>query len=299
MLMQYGPPAEHKTAEARSRFFSPVKWLGSLMNSIAHLDLQIFNHLVKQFTFMIRNEPETIIAGRIGTGGRIGYFFKTFGATAILCIERKFRLGNEDERLEAIAQVIAECDGMFHTLRFRTFGCRLLECTGCDLHNTIEGYSLPIHCILSDGLSFEFFKFERSPKPRFFRGCFAGDPPHLRRGLRFLDFTEAETSLPFILQLRRVCETVFDTMLRAYISGLKAHQTASEAKGKKQGSKRLSLDAWDDALKSAEEALRKFREAESLREKGDPSSADKNVQEALHALRERYFLQSLYPVLYP
>ena len=268
------------------------------MNSIAHLDPQVFNHLVKQFTFMMRNEPETIISGRISTSGRIEYFFKTFGATAILCIEMKFKIGNQDERLEAIAQVIAECDGMLHTLQLRTFRRRLLECTGCYEHNTDQGYSLPIHCILSDGLSYEFFKFERTPNPRFFRGCFAGDPKHLRLGLHLGDFTETETSLPFILQLRRACETVFDTMLCAYISGLKAYHTVSEAKGKKTGSKRLSLDGWDDALKSAESALRIFRAAEVLRQNGDLDSADNNVQEALDALQERYFLRSLYSVLY-
>jgi len=60
---------------------------------------------------MLRNSPETIIEGRIGTNGRIEYFFSTFGAVAILCIEVKLKIGNDAERLEAIAQVIAECDG--------------------------------------------------------------------------------------------------------------------------------------------------------------------------------------------
>ena len=60
---------------------------------------------------MLRNKPETIIDGRIGTQGRIEYFFKTFGAVAVLCIEMKLKVGNDDERLKIIAQVIAECDG--------------------------------------------------------------------------------------------------------------------------------------------------------------------------------------------
>jgi hypothetical protein len=64
---------------------------------------------------MLRNDPETIIKGRIGTGGRIEYFFKAFGATAVLCIEMKFKIGNDKERLDYIAQVIAECDGMLRT----------------------------------------------------------------------------------------------------------------------------------------------------------------------------------------
>ena len=70
---------------------------------------QVFNHLVKQFTFILRNEPETIIDGHIGTQGYIKYFFKAFGPVVVLCIERRLKVGNDDERLKIIAQVIAEC----------------------------------------------------------------------------------------------------------------------------------------------------------------------------------------------
>ena len=89
--------------------------------------VQIFNHLVKQFTFMLRNNPKTIIQGRIGTRGRIKYFFKAFGAIAILCIEWKTKIGNDPERLDAIAQVIAECDGKPDTLFVYTFGADALS----------------------------------------------------------------------------------------------------------------------------------------------------------------------------
>lgn len=71
---------------------------------------------------MLRNNPKTIIDGRIGTRGRITYYFKAFGAVAILCIEMKLGVGNEEERLKAIAQVIAECDGRPHMLE-GTFCC--------------------------------------------------------------------------------------------------------------------------------------------------------------------------------
>lgn len=101
---------------------------------------------------MFRNNPEAIVDGRIGTRGRIEYHFEAFGAVAILCIEMKLGVGNEEERLKAIAQVIAECNG-------------------CDLSNAQGAFSLSILCILSDGLTFEFFKFERGGSgPSFFRG---------------------------------------------------------------------------------------------------------------------------------
>ncbi|KAM6503629.1 hypothetical protein JOM56_000572 [Amanita muscaria] len=207
MLMQYGAPPQHKTEEARLRFFSLV-----------------FNHLVK-------NEPQTMIDGHIGTQGCIEYFFKALGAVAVLCIEMRLKVGNDDERLKIIAQVIAECNG-------------------CNLENSTRGFSLPIHCIFTDGLTYEIFKFERNPNPSFIRGCFPGHLNHLQHGLK----------------------TIFDIMLSAYIAGLKAP----------------SLDGWDRALQSADRALGGFREAEVQRKDGDLDSADATVDQALLALQERY-----------
>ena len=96
------------------------------------------------------------------------------------------------------------------------------------------------------------------------------------------------TTLPFILQLRCACETIFDIMLSAYIAGLKAYYVRSEEKGRKQGLKRPSPDGWDRALQSADRALAAFREAEVQRKDGDLDSADATVDQALLALQERY-----------
>ncbi|KAF8313497.1 uncharacterized protein EI90DRAFT_2949824 [Cantharellus anzutake] len=248
LLMQYGPPHEHKTEEARSRFFSPI-----------------FNHLVKLFTFTLRNDPETTISGHIATQGCIEYYFKAFGAVAVLFVEIKLRVLNDEERLKAIAQVIAEGDG-------------------CDASNLAQNFSLPIHCIFFDGWAFEFFKYERAPNRTFLRGCFHGDPKHLRRGLEMLDFVRMETPLPWILRFRCICETIFDVMLSAYIAGLKAYNNRSLGKGKKWGL--TDLDEWDKPLQSAEDALVAFRKAEDLREGGDLDGADTTVDKALLALQE-------------
>lgn len=112
---------------------------------------------------------------------------------------------------------------------------------------------------------------------------------HLRRGLKVPDFSSMETSLPFILELRRVCDTVFDVMLSAYIAGLKAYHDQSKDKGEKQGSQRPSLDGWDKALQSAELAQKKFREAEGQRRSHDFVSADATSQGAFEALQTRYY----------
>ena len=52
-----------------------------------------------------------MIKGHIGIRGCIGHFFKTFGAVTIICVEMIAKIGNNDECLAAIAQVIAECNG--------------------------------------------------------------------------------------------------------------------------------------------------------------------------------------------
>ena len=101
-----------------------------------------------------------------------------------------------------------------------------------------------------------------------------------------------------MIWLRQVCETVFDTMLSAYLNGLNAYQTASAARGKKEGSKRPNLDKWDQALNSAGTAWRLFREADVHRGRGNCSIADAKVQEALDTLRERYSFNNLPVPLY-
>jgi len=39
------------------------------------------------------------------------YYFRAFGSVSVLVVEVKQKVDNEKERLDAIAQVIAECDG--------------------------------------------------------------------------------------------------------------------------------------------------------------------------------------------
>jgi hypothetical protein len=63
---------------------------------------------------MLTNKKETTILGRIGTKGRVEYYFTIFGVITILFIEMKLKIGAAKvtkERLDIIAQVIAECDG--------------------------------------------------------------------------------------------------------------------------------------------------------------------------------------------
>ncbi|KIK09792.1 hypothetical protein K443DRAFT_301106 [Laccaria amethystina LaAM-08-1] len=246
LLAQYGPLRAQNNEEARSRFLSPI-----------------FNRLIAQFNFAFRNLPETIIEGRISTRGRIKHYFKAFGSISVLFIEVKFKIGNDADRLDAIAQVIAECDV-------------------CDRNNAAKGFDMPIIGILCDGMSFEFFSFDGKTR-KFTRGCLPGDPAEYRCGLRLTDFT-LDGPGRFIAGLRQICEIIFDLFMGAYISSLTSFRERSEWKGKKDGNPRKSLDEWDEALKHAQKAFGKFRAAETKRKGKDGERANTLVEEALYAL---------------
>ena len=64
------------------------------------------------FSGIVLNSPETILEGRITTKGRIEYQFQTYGGVTVVFIEVKLETGGFAERLNCVAQVIAECDGM-------------------------------------------------------------------------------------------------------------------------------------------------------------------------------------------
>ncbi|KAI0249647.1 hypothetical protein BJV78DRAFT_1155718 [Lactifluus subvellereus] len=98
------------------------------------------------FGSSIQNTPGSLMNGRITTKGRIKFHFKTFGALTVVFVEVKLKIGSVEERMNAIAQVIAECDA-------------------CDWNNMRFDVSIPIYGILCDGSSFQFFTFDASTKP--------------------------------------------------------------------------------------------------------------------------------------
>jgi hypothetical protein len=63
------------------------------------------------FDFEVMNLPESFLEGRITTKSGVEYYFRAIRSIAVLFIEFKLHIGSATERLNAIAQVIAECDG--------------------------------------------------------------------------------------------------------------------------------------------------------------------------------------------
>lgn len=55
--------------------------------------------------------PGSFMNGCITTKGKIEYHFETFGVVTVVFVETKLKIGSDEERVNAIAQVIAEYDG--------------------------------------------------------------------------------------------------------------------------------------------------------------------------------------------
>ena len=136
---------------------------------------------------------------------------------------------------------------------------------------------------------FQFFLFDGSTKPySFSRGTLPGDPPTLWYGFKLGDFTAAESSRTFIRDLHQICEIIFDLLLQSYILSLDAYLNRSVGKGKKEGRPRKSTHEWEEALCFANDALEKFRAAETKRRDNHPYEANTTVQDAMDILKRRY-----------
>jgi hypothetical protein len=93
---QYGPLSMHINEEARARFLSGY-----------------FNRIVALFSGLLFNTPEEMLEGKMVIKCRIEYQFKIYGGVTVVFIEVKLDIGNQAERLNCYAQVIAECEGEF------------------------------------------------------------------------------------------------------------------------------------------------------------------------------------------
>jgi hypothetical protein len=146
----------------------------------------------------IRNVPESVIQGRISTRGQIEYYF--FGEISLLVIEVKFRLRTSDERLNAIAQIIAECDGM-------------------------DQSSLQIYPELLNS-----FHSKEATRSLLSRGVFRTSDPQPFERLSTADY-HATSLVEYIRSLRPICETLFYFLLLTFNARLEAFTTRSVERG--------------------------------------------------------------------
>lgn len=228
--------------------------------------------------------------GRMTTRGRIDYQFRVCGALTILFIEVKPQTGSGDERLNAVAQVIAEADGTWscYSLHLATTNFAALSFSiACDLLNENNGFRSTIYAVLCDGSSFEFFSFDGSTRP-----------PVFSRGVTYLSdgTTASRISLPsyesttrrdYIRGLRPICEIFFAMFLGGYLVGLQAYHYRLMQKAADEGRERDSTPTWLAAVGLAKEAISIAFRAAGVAAEGDLDGADAAAAKAREVLSER------------
>ncbi|KAK9236436.1 hypothetical protein V1525DRAFT_389511 [Lipomyces kononenkoae] len=120
---QYGYPEEHKNEESSSGWFS-----------------MYFKKIVALFSGAMFNTPESLLESEATRSGRIEYQYTIAGDISVLFIEVKPKEGTGPERLDFVAQVIAE-----------SIACRWM--------NAQNRYESPILGLLCDGRRLRFFEF--------------------------------------------------------------------------------------------------------------------------------------------
>ena len=158
----------------------------------------------------------------------------------------------------------------------------------CSQSNTRKGLRVPVFGILCDGESFQFFLFEGSSKPFSFSRGSLSDPPIFRQIFKLDDFIASQSSRPFIRNLRQICEITFDLLLRSYISSLEAYRSRSVTNDEREGRPRKVMHEWEEALRLAGDALKKFRAAETMRRHKLLDQANTTAQDAMDILKRRY-----------
>lgn len=171
-------------------------------------------------------------------------------------MEAKLQIGSDDDRLNAVALVMAECDGqafLYHR----------------SSHHVVETHSLRLEQHASQYFYVDlqhalqqkqFFSFDGGTKPyKLSMGAVRGSRFRVAGGLALHGFSSKLTARPFIHGL---CEAMFNLPLFAYITSLKVFHCQSLPASRDW--KRKSLDDCDSnqAPKLTEEALEKSQAAE-------------------------------------
>ncbi|KAH0556813.1 hypothetical protein GP486_005397 [Trichoglossum hirsutum] len=176
------------------------------------------------------------------------------GSISIIFIEVKRDIGGGANRLDVLAQVLAEC-------------------LMCDFQNSKRNLWVPILAIFGDGGQFEFLVYNSIEKTVHSSGVTAGVVNH--DGL----FTES---------LKIVTEWIFDYFLMGYINALRAFVHKSQIKAEKEGKKRMSTENWVNALSKAERALYLGRRAAKLGAEAKYTEAEEIATKGIEALQERF-----------
>ena len=225
--------------------------------------------------------------GCITTKGRIEcHHLRVFGRLSVVYIE----VETEEEHLNAVAQLIAEADGLYLCLYKGLILMFLLISTECAYANSQLGSgALPIYGILCDGEFFKFYCFDPSTNPPTFSRCRYGSAPPGRYSL-FVANLSSYSAMDFIARLRPVCETVFYFLILGYMTQVRAQYQRFCSQGEQNGKRQESTSAWKSTNLLAEQTMELALAATAHAVDGDYIKAEELAKVASERLKARLVL---------
>ena len=255
--------------------------LGERRNLENESAVQLYIHpipsaILKLFRGRLTNMPEHLLTGQIANSGRCEFTIGFKGRLMLLFIELKHELSKNDKHhSDVIAQVIAETDGADTS----------------NSSNEFDGF--PIHAILTDGLSFEFYvvSFHHWTVHRGTGGVDMGIKPWQGNKSR-ISLPPDEQSPDYLPQLKIIIELLFDTFVQAYLYGIVAQLNWSARRARflntALGSgyaRRNSTGHWEKAHILGCQAHETLRAAHNMR-LHSPIKADQLATVGLQMLEE-------------
>lgn len=219
---------------------------------------------------MIYNRPENFVEAENPRRHGLRNYFKCFGGCTILVLDIRLNLGIGKDRLNYIAQLIAELET-------------------CNLNNEKQGFSVPILGILCDGSSFEFFSYDGYSKT-FSRGLLVSKsiPGSTAIARVTLPPITQATGIEYIRALRPLCESFYFLLLKGFLAGLEAYIRRARDYGSDGSRNYGSEGQWELALAKAVFARNKSVEAGETAMDGHIQKAERLADEAKALLEERY-----------
>jgi hypothetical protein len=258
---------------------------------------QYFNRIVDLFSGLLVNRPESMLQGTLTTQGRIEHQFRMYSAINVLFFEMKFSIEAQQQRLDYLAQVIAECEGKLGCALFwfrLLFGGQLADLVmfpdlACSWDNFQSDFNVPILAILSDGSSFYFYQFV-SNRLENVHQLSIGEFPDGENTVQLERVPESSKpkTRKYVAQIRNACDALYYMFLKAYQNGLQGLWDQSLAKSRATGGQRESTPAWAEAMDFAELAMSKAAAAWDEYDQGSLGHSRESADEALKLLRQRY-----------
>ncbi|KAK9367050.1 hypothetical protein V1509DRAFT_641170 [Lipomyces kononenkoae] len=249
---QYGYPEGHKNEESSSRWFS-----------------MYFKKIVALFSGAMFNTPESLLESEATRSDRIEYQYTIAGDISVLFIEVIPKEGTGPERLDFVAQVIAE-----------SIACRWM--------NAQNRYQSPILGLLCDGRRLRFFEFSTDNGVNKFR---LGKFPKGETRLLIPDISPEDAEEDFdagkaIKQIRSICEALYYVFLKGYCIGLEAFWNRSVEQATAESKARDSTPKWGKAVTFALAALATAVRAREIYEKEDGEASEPVAVEAVKLLNQ-------------